>query len=309
MGTQIWRGDRRHSSKFSSPATWIPGVEIGSGRRGLYLLWIPGVEIGSGRRCLYLLSQFTIIILSLSGLACSQAQPSGGKPSSLPSPASPAVGVTSLHRQAWHNLTSAVLYKMITCPVENQFNLLAESLFFLKRSRVNCSNLYFPGKVLKRMPESDRGHPQGDSPGLLNWEWKKWVRPLNPSCSATLASQFCPAGRGVVGKELGFFFPGGLSGERTVGHMTQDNCRLPQVLGDLTHLSWLNGIKRLEKQEARGEQCCNVGAVPGCQWPSRLRTHRSTRAPGTLTSARLSEPHPLSLQALGLQQYLCPASL
>ncbi|XP_075819744.1 uncharacterized protein LOC142844824 [Microtus pennsylvanicus] len=37
--------------------------------------------------------------LSVSGLACSQAQPSRGKPYGLPFPASPAVGVTNLHRQ------------------------------------------------------------------------------------------------------------------------------------------------------------------------------------------------------------------
>lgn len=126
--------------------------------------------------------------------------------------------------------------------------------------------------------------------------------------------------------------------------MTQGNCCLPRVLGDLTHLSWLNGIKRLEKQETPENSAAHWSRSRCQSQPSRLPTFPpvDTRAPDTLTSAAepagvltpeegpkaqlalraererdwkmagcvgSQEPHPLPLQALGLQQYLCPASL
>lgn len=177
---------------------------------------------------------------------------------------------------------------MITCPDKNQLNLVAENLFFLERSKLNCNHLHFPGNVLKRMPESDPGHWQGDPQAFLTGS-EKVDAPPEPQLALRPWQVNSVLLEGVwLERSLRcfFFFPGGLSGERAVGHMTQDNCCLPQVLGDLTHLSWLNGIKRLEKQEMCREQCCNIGAIPGCQWqPSRLPTRVDTRAPDTLTSA------------------------
>lgn len=114
-------------------------------------------------------------------------------------------------------MASAVLYKMIPCPDKNQFSLKAESLFFLKRSRLNCSRLYFPGNVLKRMPESHPGHPQGDPHAFLTGSEKLDAPPelllaLRPWQASSVLLE------GVwLERSSDFFFPGGLSGERLWG--------------------------------------------------------------------------------------------
>lgn len=131
--------------------------------------------------------------------------------------------------------------------------------------------------------------------------------------------------------------------------MTQGNCCLPRDLRDLTHLSWLNGIKRLEKQETlensaahRSHSRLSAAALqaphtpvdtrasdilasaaepagvltpeegPKAQLALRAERERDWKVAGCVGSQEphnSAEPHPLPLQALGLQQHLCPASL
>lgn len=166
--------------------------------------------------------------------------------------------------------------------------------FFFKRSGLNWS-LYFPRHVLQQPPASHPGHKQRYPQVFLSGDEQTDVL-LTSSLPCDPGTGFCPAGRGVVRNQFGFF----QVRAQVRGLWAHDSGGLLLATGPPGLLT-----QRIEKEAMHQHPSCRAGAGAGSGSVAALQVSPA-HAEQVLGSGVLTSSAELKLLRLSRPQHSHP---